>query len=455
MTSARRRLSPQEHPLTSGEAGLRRELGFVALTASGIGIIIGAGIYVLIGAAAEKAGAPVWLSFLLASSLAALTGMSYCELGTMFPRASAEFEYSRHALPPWIAFLTGWLMIAGLTVASAAVSLGFAEYLAYFFDFIPIRVGSLGLLVLVSAIAMGGIRNSARLTIVMSSIQVGGLLFVIFSGIGHVGDVDVLSGGKPAGIVGAAALVFFAFIGFDEVTTLAEETRNPGRNLPLALIVALVISTVLYMAVAIVAVSVLGPVALGESSTPLADVVGAATGRRLDDAIAVIALISTLNTTLLAVTAGSRVLYGMAVVGALPPFFGSVSRRRQAPVRAILICATISVGFALLANLNLVAAVTDFSVYMVFLSVNVTVIVLRIKRPGAPRPFRVPGSIARVPIIPVLGLVATIAMMTQLDGTAIVIGAVTSAIGLVAGWLIVRRTGWVDRLAEEEDTIPA
>ncbi len=442
---ARRRKDAAAAP----ESALQRELGFFALTASGVGIIIGAGIYVLIGAATEKAGAPVWSAFLLAATLSALSGLGYCELGTMFPRAAAEFEYSRHALPPWIAFLTGWLMISGLTVASAAVSLGFAEYLAHFFEFIPVKLGAVMLLAVVSAIALGGIRNSARLTIVMSLIQVGGLLFVIAVGAGHVGEVDVFSGGSTAGIAGAAALVFFAFIGFDEVTTLAEETRNPGRNVPLALIVALVISTILYMAVAVVAVSVLGPVALGQSSTPLADVVGQATGRRLDDVIAVIALISTLNTTLLATTAGSRVLYGMASVKAMPGLFGRVTRR-HAPARAIMVCALISMAFALAGDLTLVASVTDFSVYMVFLSVNATVIILRFKRPDAPRPFRVPGTIGRLPIIPVLGLATTVAMLTRLDGTALLIGSATSVIGLAVGWLIVRRTDWVDRLAAEE-----
>lgn len=431
------------------DAVLRKELGFVALTASGVGIIIGAGIYVLIGAATEKAGAPVWEAFLLAAVLSALTGLGYCELATMFPRAAAEFEYSRHAFPPWIAFLTGWVMISGLTIASATVSLGFAEYLAHFFD-IPVRAGAVLLLVFVTAVALGGIRNSARLTIGLSLIQVGGLLFVIAVGAGHVGEVDVVSGGSANGIIGAAALVFFAFIGFDEVTTLAEETRNPGRDVPLALIVALAISTVLYIGVAIVAVSVLGAEALGQSATPLADVVGEATGRRLDDMIAVVALVSTTNTTLLALTAGSRVMYGMAAVRALPPFLAQVTRRRQAPARAIILCAVISIAFALTGELTLVASVTDFSVYLVFLSVNSTVIVLRFRRPEAKRPFRIPWAIGRVPVIPVLGFAATALLMTGLDGKALLIGAALSSVGLVVGWLIARRTGWVARLEAEE-----
>lgn len=428
---------------------LRKELGLLSLTASGVGIIIGAGIYVLIGAATAEAGAPVWAAFLLAAVLSALTGLSYCELATMYPRAAAEFEYSRHALPAWMAFLTGWLMIAGLVIASATVALGFGGYLGYFFD-IPARVGGLFLLAVVCAIAAGGIRNSARLTVALSGVQVAGLLFVIAAGVGQVGDVDLVHGGATAGIVSAAALVFFAFIGFDEVTTLAEETRNPGRTVPLALLLALAISTVLYMAVAIVAVSVLGAEALGASSTPLSDVVGAATGRRLDDLIAVIALVSTTNTTLLATTAASRVVYGMASVGALLPAAGRLTPGRKVPLRAVILCVVLSVTFLFLGDLALIASVTDFAVYAVFLSVNVSLIILRRTRPGIERPFRVPGAIRGWPIIPFLGLATTLLMLTQLKPEALAIGLAISVVGMIAGWLIVQRTGWVERMKREE-----
>ena len=114
--------------------GLRRELGLVQVTASGIGIIIGAGIYVLLGAATQEAGASVWIAFAVAGVLSALTALSYCELASMYPAAGAEFDYTRRVAPPWVAFLVGWVMIVGLIVAGGAVSLGFARYLRYFID---------------------------------------------------------------------------------------------------------------------------------------------------------------------------------------------------------------------------------------------------------------------------------------------------------------------------------
>jgi hypothetical protein len=159
----------------------------------------------------------------------------------------------------------------------------------------------------------------------LSAVQVGGLLFVIAIGLPHVGDVDLFSGPGAAGVLSAAALVFFAFIGFDEVITLAEETRDPTRTVPRALLLALGVSTALYVAVAVAAVSVLGAGALAASPRPLADVMAHVLGNKGATVVAAIAILTTTNTTLLALTAASRVAYGMAKAGAIPPALASVS----------------------------------------------------------------------------------------------------------------------------------
>ena len=235
----------------------------------------------------------------------------------MFPSAAGEYEYTRHALPEWVAFVVGWTMIVGLVVAAATVSIGFARYVGYFVD-VDTRVAALGLLTVVSAIAMAGIKQSARLTVALSAVQVGGLVLVVLIGLPHVGDVDLLTGAGVGGVLGAAALVFFAFIGFDEVITLAEETRDPTRTVPRALLLALGLSATLYVAVAVAAVSVLGAAALAASPRPLADVMAHVLGSRGATVVAAIAIVTTTNTTLLALTAASRVLYGMARAGAMP-----------------------------------------------------------------------------------------------------------------------------------------
>ena len=416
---------------TASQPGeLQRTLGFWELLASGVGIIVGAGIYVLIGEATAEAGAAVWLSFALAAALSALTALSYCELAAMYPRAAAEYEYTSHAFPHWLAFLVGWVMIVGLVVAAAAVSLGFARYASVFVD-VDRRVLSLGLIFVLCCIAVSGLRRSSHLTLLLSLIQVAGLLVVIAVGAPHVGDVNVVESTGTTGVIGAAALVFFAFIGFDEVTTLSEETRQPTRNIPLALLVALAVSTLLYIAVAIASVSVLGAAALGSSERPLADVLETAVGDTASRVVAAIAVVSTTNTTLLALTAGSRMMFGMARDGALPRRLASVSGSGRAPVIAVIACSLAAAGFALVGDLKDVAATTDVAVYLVFLATNATVILLRFKLPDVERPFRTPIAIRRFPVIPALAILATLLMMSQLDGVPLASMVVLGGVGML------------------------
>jgi APA family basic amino acid/polyamine antiporter len=419
-------------------AGLRRELGLVQVTASGVGIIVGAGIYALLGSATAEAGASVWASFAVAGLLSALTALSYCELASMYPAAGAEFDYARRVAPAWVAFLVGWVMIIGLIVGASAVSLGFARYLRYFAE-VPEQVAALGLLLAVTAVAWRGIRQSAALTLTLSIVQVGGLVFVAAIGVPHLGDHHLVTGASFGGIVGGAALVFFAFIGFDEVITLSDETRDPVRTVPRSLLLALGISTVLYMAVAVAGVSVLGAGALATAEQPLAEVMGTAVGTRSAGVVAAIALAATANTTLLLITASSRLAFGMAERDALPPALGRVSRR-GVPWLAVAIAAAGAAAALLAGNLALVASVTDFAVYLVFVVVNVVVIVLRFRQPRRLRPFRVPFAVARVPVPTVAALVVVFVMLPNLDPAAIALGTVLTAVGLGVH-LAIRRWG--------------
>jgi APA family basic amino acid/polyamine antiporter len=305
----------------------------------------------------------------------------------------------------------------------------------------PPRVAGLALLALVSLVAIAGIKQSARLTVLMSAVQVGGLLLIVVIGLPHLGEVNLLAGRGTGAVLGAAALVCFAFLGFDEVITLAEETRDPTRTVPRALLLALGLSSLLYLAVAVSAVSVLGPAALAASPRPLADVMAHDLGRASGGVVAVIALVSTANTTLLAVTAASRVIYGMAARAALPACLARVHPGRRTPVHAIAVVVVVAAAFAALGDLTLIAAVTDFAVYLVFLAVNATVLVLRRLRPELARPFKVPGELAGVPVVPVLGVVSVVVMIANLDVRAVALGAGLSAIGLFTGWRIRARPG--------------
>jgi APA family basic amino acid/polyamine antiporter len=410
---------------------MRRVLGPVEVTASGVGIIIGAGIYVLLGAATAEAGNAVWLSFALAACLCGFTGLSYAELASMYPNAGAEYDYTRRVFAERWAFLVGWTMVVGLMVAAAAIAVGFAHYLQYFVE-APLAVAAVALLAFDAAVALCGIHRSARLTLALSALQVAGLLVVIVIGIPHLGSENLVADASVSGVLGGASLVFFAFIGFDEVITLAEETCEPTKVIPRALLSALAISTVVYVAVAIAAVSVIGATALAGSSRPLADVMAHVLGGRAEGAVAIVALITTTNTSLLALTAASRLTYGMADTGALPASLAKVSRTTRVPAAAIVVAAVGAIAFACVGDLTFIASVTDFAVYIVFLAVNAAVIVLRRRAPNQPRPFRIPGTIRGVPVLPLAGIAATLTMIPQLEASSLLLGLVLLAAGGVA-----------------------
>lgn len=409
-----------------------RSLGLVHITASGVAVIIGAGIFVLLSAATERAGSLVWLSFVLAAILSALTAFSYMELSSMFPRASSEHEFTRQVFPRWIAGTVGWVMAVALVVATATVALGFSRYVQEFID-VDRRLAAVVLIVVMAVVSYMGMEKAAWVVMVLGAIEIGSLVVVGMSGLGRIGDVD-LTVGSFGGVLSGAALVFFAFIGFDEVITLAEETKDPTRTIPLALLLALAISTLLYVLVAVSAVSVLGVDGLISSQRPLAEVMnvvwGGSTGRWMSAA----ALVSTGSTVLLVVTAASRMLYGVAVAGDFPGRLGVV-RHRRVPLNALAVSAAVAIGLVLFDDLSMLASATDTLVYVTFVFVNVVTIVLRKTQPEVPRPFRIRGTIGWLPILPVLGLVVVLVVSGQLERDASLLAGALIVAGAVVHWL--------------------
>ena len=414
--------------LTAEPPRLQRSLRLWQVTVSGIGIVIGAGIYVLIGEGAREAGAGVWLSFAVAAVLSALTAMSYCELTAMFPSAGVEYEWSKRAFNPFAGFLAGWMMSIAYVIAAAAVSLGFAQYLRHFVD-VDVRVASVALLGVLTLVVMAGIQRSIWLSVVLAVLQIGGLAMVVVAGAPHIGDRPVLEGATITGVMSGAALVFFAFIGFDDIATLSEETHDASSVIPRALLLTLAISTALYMLVGLSAISVIDAGVLAASDRPLTLVIEHDWGSRASDIVAFIALASTTNTTLLVITAASRLLYAMARADALPRFLSHVGSNGRAPYAAALAAFVVAAAFALRGDIGLVAAVTDFSVYCTFLAVNLSVIALRFRAPETPRPFSSPFSLARVPILPVLGIASVLSMIGFLQPGALVLGAGALVVG--------------------------
>jgi basic amino acid/polyamine antiporter, APA family len=391
---------------------LRRTLSLWHVSLTGIGVILGAGVYALIGPAAALAGRGLWLSFVLAGAAAALTAYSYARLGSMRPKASPEFQYTALAFGPGVGFVAGWLMLVGDIAAAASVALGFGGYLGHLLG-TPTVVGAGGL-VLVAAVAMyAGIGRSVAVAALLTVVEAAGLLVVIAVGLPSWSQIDFrVSAEASTGVFGAAALIFFAYLGFDELGNLAEEMHAPERDLPRALFISLVVTTVIYVAVALSATAVVSPDALGASSAPLALVVGSVLGGRGDVLLTLMALAATANTVLLLLVSAARSVYGMAEAGVLP---GRLSRltATRVPREAMIAVLLVALGMIALGDLSRAAHLTDAMVLISFMCVNLGLTWLGLRH-----------------------RVGTVATTRRLD-------IVVSAMGaLMCGWLL-WHGGWV------------
>jgi basic amino acid/polyamine antiporter, APA family len=252
---------------------LRRSLNLPQLVFYGIGTIVGAGIYSVIGAAAGLAGGAFWLSFVLAAIAALLTVLSYAELSAMFPRAGAEYRFLHEAFPQrrWPAFLAGWLIALNAAATAATVALAFAGYLQVFVEVPRIPV-ALALLVLCTLVNIAGLRQSTWLAIVLTCIETGGLVLLVALGF-TAGDpaqhASLPATGALEGVLGATALVFFMYIGFEDVANLAEESKQPERTMPRALLASVLIASTLYVLVAFAVLSLVDARSLSGSDAPL------------------------------------------------------------------------------------------------------------------------------------------------------------------------------------------
>jgi APA family basic amino acid/polyamine antiporter len=416
----------------SDKVELKRELGLLEVTLSGIGIILGAGIYALIGKAAALAGNSVWLSFAIASLIAVFTGLSYAELSSMFPKASAEHEYVRNAFGKKLAFVIGWLIILSGVIGAATVALGFGGYFNAFFK-VPVIPSAIVLIAALSFLLFYGIKETARFVMIATLIETAGLVIVIFIGLPYLGKVDYFE--MPYGWTGvfqASALVFFAYTGFEGIVKLSEETKSPEKTIPKGLILAIVLSIFLYITVALSAVSVMGWERLSTSDAPFADLAFLAFGSNAFILLTAIALFATANTVLMMMLGSSRIIYGMADSRTLPAFLASVHTSRRTPWTAILVTMVVSILFIFAGDIAFVANVDNFTLFVTFFIINAALILLRYKEPGMNRPFRIPLNAGRLPLLPFLGMLSCVFMLAQLEGKVILTGVML----VVLGWIV-------------------
>lgn len=414
---------------------LKKELSLLTATLYGIGIILGAGIYVLIGEAAGIAGNAVWISFAISAFIAAFTGLSYAELSGMFPKDAAEYVYTKRAFKrSWLAFIVQWVMIFTLIVSATTVALGFGSYFFHLTG-VPAGIAAAVLLVVLSVINYIGIKESSKYNIIGTFIEFSGLLIVILIGLfvlsGGKGGVDYLSTGGAGigGILSATVLIFFAYIGFEELVNMSEETKNARKVMPRALILSIAVSSILYMLVSISAVTVVGAEALANSPAPLAQVVSSVIPQG-GFLMSIIALFATSNTVLAILVVVSRMLYGLSCNNTLPDICRTIGKR-QTPYVSIFIVMALSLAFLFIGNLKTVALLTDIGIFLIYIFVNASLIKLRFSEPRARRTFRSPLNIGRLPLLALFGIASSGLMLMHFEPLLLVYEVVLVLIGLL------------------------
>ncbi|MEM5836683.1 MAG: amino acid permease [Candidatus Aenigmatarchaeota archaeon] len=397
---------------------LKKELSLLEVTFYGVGVIVGAGIFSLIGKAAGLAGNSLWISFLISALISIFTGFSYAELAAMYPKSGAEFVYVKKAYgSEFWAFLIGWLLIFALTAGIATVALAFSGYFLEvfsFFNFLPNSFIAVLLIVALSFLNFQGIKESSKFNILFVVLVIASLLFIIILGLPKIFSSVSRYFEAPKGIEGvlsATTLVFFAYLGFEDIANLAEETKNPKKIIPLALILSILITTLIYSLVSLSAVSLVGWEELSKSQAPLALAASKILGEKAFLFVSFSAIFATIGTCLGLLIANSRMIYGIAKENCLPKFLAKIHYKNKTPHFAILTTMILSIIFALSGSITRIAQITSFYSLIAFCAVNLSLIYLRFMKPELKRPFLAPLNVKNFPLTAFFGTISCMALM--------------------------------------------
>jgi APA family basic amino acid/polyamine antiporter len=401
------------------QPALRRSLSLSLTTFYGLGNILGAGIYVLIGQVVAHAGGFAPLSFLLASLLACLTAFSYSELAARFPLSAGEAVYVQEGLGiQALSALVGLLIIFAGVVSAATIMRGFTGYLQVFLP-VPAAPAIVVLVLVLGGIAAWGIAESVRLAALITVIEIGGLLLILYVAAPAMLAVEpawpdfkpILSGNTWNGIFLGSFLAFYAFIGFEDIVNVAEEVRQPERNLPRAILLALLVASLLYFLVALAAVISAPGEQLAASDAPLAWLYQHLTDRE-PVVITLISMLAVINGALIQIIMASRVCYGMAARRWLPALFGRVNPITRTPVISTLAVTLLVLLMALWLPIETLAKSTSYLLLLVFTLVNLSL--WRLKYTS-----KTPAGIIHVPLwVPVAGCLTSgmfVAAQAMLD----------------------------------------
>ncbi len=422
------RIKPLDQILEGAEKkGLKRQLGAFDLTMLGIGAIIGTGIFVLTSVAANKAGPGMMYSFIIAGVVCALTALVYAEIASMVPVAGSAYTYSYAVLGEIIAWTVGWALILEYAVAASAVAVGWSGYANGFLasvgmglpsmltagpaDTITLATGevvkgSFNLIAFVIALLVTGLlvigtTKSARFTAVLVIVKIVALIAFIALALPEVQMANFSpmlpnGWGTPAsgiGVFGAAASIFFAYVGFDAVSTAAEETKNPNRNIPIGLIGSLAICTVFYLLVSYAAVGAVGAQpggALSQSKDPLAFVLREIGYPSVGKWVGIAAIVALPSVILMMIYGQTRILFTMARDGLMPKMFAKIHPTYSTPHVVTMVTGVAVALFAAIFPVGALADISNSGTLFAFFMVALGVLMLRRSQPNRPRPFRTP-----------------------------------------------------------------
>jgi APA family basic amino acid/polyamine antiporter len=451
--------------------GLKKAVSATQLTAMGVGAIIGTGIFVVIGEGAGVAGPAVILSFILAAVACSFSALSYAELASSIPVSGSAYTYTYATLGEIVAWIIGWDLILEYGVSVAAIAVGWGGNLNAFLDSVfgvalpdaiakspedggVFNLPAVFIVLAITLLLVRGVTESARANLVMVAIKLLVLTFFIvvaFVNFG-TGNFQPFAPAGVDGVTSAAAIIFFAYIGFDAVSTGSEEARNPAKDLPKAIIGSLVICTIFYVLTAVGALGIASPDQMKDSDAPLAAALDEGAGISWAAGVLSLGALVAITSVVLVIMYGqTRIFFAMCRDGLLPEKLATVNQRYGTPAKLTIGLGVLIAILAALVPLSEIVKLVNIGTLFAFVLVNIGVIILRRTRPDMPRPYRVPWS----PVLPILGVLFAIYLMSDLPVTTWIRFVVWLIIGIAIYFLYGYRNSRVRKDAANGTTPPA
>jgi APA family basic amino acid/polyamine antiporter len=424
---------------------LKRTIGPAGLTIMGVGGIIGAGIFIVTGVASAASGPALVLSFIVAAIACTFTALCYAEFASMIPIAGSVYTYTYITMGEIWAWIMGWIMVLQYLIASAAVAIGWSSYAValvtstgialpaiisgpYGVQGSLINLPAVIIILILTAVLVRGAQESARINALIVFIKVAVILLFITVGLNFINPANYhpFTPYGLGGIFQGAAMVFFAYLGFDAVASAAEETKNPGRTIPIGIIGSLIISSILYIAVAAVMTGMV-PFGLLNNSSPVSFALQHVGVQWAFTIISIGAIAGLTTVVLVNMFSKARIIFAMSRDGLLPKVFSKVSAGSQAPVTSILLVGGMATVVAAFFSLDSIFELVNVGALSAFIFLAMSVIILRYQKPEIKRSFKCP----LVPAIPILSIIFSLALISQLKVHIIQIFIVWLVLGVI------------------------